>query len=76
MIDRRMSECPYLEYRREADDRSFDIERAYCTIADRFVQPMRADICNGRYELSHETDCEIFQAHEATKADSSEREDE
>lgn len=60
-----MSErCPYLEYRSEADDRSFDEPRAYCAIAETFVQPMRADICNDRYDLSHETDCEIYVRHE------------
>jgi hypothetical protein len=24
---------------------------------------MRADICNDRYDLAHETDCEIYLAH-------------
>ena len=52
--------CPYLAYRRTAANRSFDRERAYCTIADRFVQPLRADICTDRYELAHATDCEIY----------------
>lgn len=56
--------CPYLEYRREDGERSFDVERAYCTAAERFVQPMRADVCNDRYDLDHATDCEIFLAHE------------
>ena len=56
--------CPHLDYRRETDDQSFDTERAYCTIAEKFVQPMRADICNRRYELDPETDCEIYIAHE------------
>lgn len=55
--------CPYLEYRRESNDRSFDADRAYCTAADRFVQPMRADICNDRYDLEHDRDCEIYLAH-------------
>lgn len=54
--------CPHLEYRRESEDRSFDTERAYCTVADRFVQPMRADICNERYGLDPASDCEIFRA--------------
>lgn len=52
--------CPYLEYRASVDDASFDDERAYCTVADRFVQPMRADICNDRYALDHAQDCEIY----------------
>lgn len=61
--------CPYLEYRQltegAGDDGDIDAEpRAYCTAAEEFVQPMRADICNGRYGLYHETDCEIYRAHE------------
>ena len=34
--------------------------RAYCTAADQFVQVMRADICNRRYGLDPETDCEFY----------------
>ena len=56
--------CPYLEYRRADDEHDFDAERAYCTVEKRFVQPMRADICNDQYELDHETDCEIYIEHE------------
>ena len=57
--------CPYLKYRRLADDGRNDAEpRAYCAAAEEFVQPMRADICNGRYGLDHETDCEIYRARE------------
>lgn len=56
--------CPYLEYRRRDGDRSFETARAYCTVADRFVQPMRADICNDRYDLDHRTHCEIYRGHE------------
>lgn len=58
--------CPYLEYHRAVDEETHEFEepRAYCTAADRFVQPMRADICNNRYDLDHATDCEIYQAHE------------
>lgn len=52
--------CPHLEYRREAGDQSFETERAYCTVADRFVQPMRADICTERYGLDPASDCEIY----------------
>jgi hypothetical protein len=55
--------CPYLEYRRESGDDQFDHSRAYCTAADRFVQQMRADICNDRYELDHETHCEIYREY-------------
>jgi hypothetical protein len=57
--------CPYLEYRSESDERSFDVERAYCTVVDRFVQPMRADICNDRYDLEHSSDCEYYLAAES-----------
>jgi hypothetical protein len=57
--------CPYLDYRRESEGRTFDEARAYCTVAERFVQPMRADICNDRYELDHAEHCEIYLAREA-----------
>lgn len=56
--------CPYLEYHRSSDGQQFDEQRAYCTAAGRFVQPMRADICNDRYELNHAKDCEIYRKHE------------
>jgi hypothetical protein len=55
--------CPFLEYRRETGDQAFDVARAYCTAAGEFVQPMRADICNDRYDLQHDEDCEIHRAH-------------
>lgn len=55
--------CPFLEYRRSSGERTFDHERPFCTAAEEFVQPMRADICNGRYGLAHERDCEIYLAH-------------
>ncbi|WP_436926996.1 hypothetical protein [Halosimplex amylolyticum] len=55
--------CPYLSYHESADGASFDEARAYCEAAERFVQPMRADICNDRFELDHETDCEIYAEH-------------
>lgn len=63
--------CPYLEYRDRSPDRQFDESRAYCTAADRFVQPMRADVCNDRYALEHDRHCEIFLEHadEAAEAD-------
>ncbi|MFB6108769.1 MAG: hypothetical protein ABEJ82_08020 [Haloplanus sp.] len=56
--------CPHLEYRLEDDDHRFETARAYCTVAEAFVQPMRADVCNDRYELDHETDCEIYRGAE------------
>jgi hypothetical protein len=55
--------CPYLEYREGDETQSFDHERAYCTAAETFVQPMRADICNDRYDLHHGQHCEIFRAY-------------
>ncbi|MBX0324698.1 hypothetical protein EGH21_16855 [Halomicroarcula sp. F13] len=55
--------CPYLEYRDTSADQSFDEARAFCTVVEEFVQPMRADICNDRYALDHESHCEIYRAH-------------
>ncbi|WP_135304656.1 hypothetical protein [Haloarcula amylovorans] len=55
--------CPQLVYRERDGDQSFDTARAFCTIVDEFVQPMRADICNDRYALDHERDCEIYCAY-------------
>ncbi|MEY7850793.1 hypothetical protein AB7C87_16505 [Natrarchaeobius sp. A-rgal3] len=55
--------CPYLAYRDRADDARFDEARAYCTAADRFVQAMRADVCNDRYGLAHDEHCEIYLEH-------------
>ncbi|MFQ3320267.1 MAG: hypothetical protein ACI8UR_002255 [Natronomonas sp.] len=54
--------CPHLEYRDEDEERSFHTERAYCTAVDSFIQPMRADICNDRYDLHHASDCEYYQS--------------
>lgn len=68
-----MSPCPYLDYRREDDGHAFDSERAYCAVAERFVQPMRADICNGRHGLDHEIDCEIYITHEREDGDEAQR---
>ena len=56
--------CPHLEYRTEADGKTFDVARAYCTADGTFVEPMRADICNGRYGLNHAEDCEIYRRDE------------
>lgn len=52
--------CPFLEYRSLPSTDASDEPRAYCEAADRFVQPLRADICNDRYDLSHNRDCEIY----------------
>lgn len=67
--------CPFLDYRLEANERQFDEPRAYCEAAARFVQPMRADICNDRYDLAHDSDCEIYLEH-ARAAEENEREPE
>lgn len=56
--------CPYLSYRDGDGSRSFDVPRAYCTVVEEFVQPMRADVCNDRYDLAHDTDCEYYLAAE------------
>jgi hypothetical protein len=52
--------CKFLEYHEESGDQTFDTERAYCTVVDEFVQPMRADVCNGRYDLDPTEDCEYY----------------
>ena len=57
-------QCPHLDYRWESDDHSFDHERAYCTVVDRFVQPMRADICNARHDLDPAEHCKYYREHE------------
>lgn len=56
--------CPHLDYRTVADGTRFETPRAYCTAAEQFVQPMRADICHDRYDLDHASHCEIYRAHE------------
>lgn len=53
--------CEHLEYR---DDERFPTERAYCTVVDEFVQPVRADVCNGRYDLAPAEHCEYYREHE------------
>lgn len=67
--------CPFLEYRDAAAERAFDEARAYCTADERFVQPMRADICNDRYDLEHAEDCEIYLAHADQLDDTDDRGD-
>jgi hypothetical protein len=54
------NQCQYLEYRDQSDEQEYAEPRAYCTVVDRFVQPMRADICNCRYGLNPKIDCEFF----------------
>jgi len=55
--------CPFLSYRSAAADREFDEPRAFCGAVEEFVQPMRADVCNDRYDLDHATHCEIYREH-------------
>jgi hypothetical protein len=64
--------CPHLEYRREAGDRSFDHERAYCDVMEAFCTPMRADVCNDRFDFDHEAHCDVYQEHAAGKYDEGE----
>lgn len=56
--------CPFLEYRATAGERDFERERPYCRAAEAFVQPMRADICSERYDLTPAEHCEIFRQQE------------
>jgi len=64
--------CPYLEYRRRADGQSFDHERAYCTVMAAFCTPMRADVCNDRFDFDHAAHCDVYQAAEAGEYDTGE----
>ena len=59
--------CPHLEYREESEEMSFDAARAFCTVTESFVQPMRADVCTARYDLDPETDCEFYVDPEASE---------
>lgn len=52
--------CPHLEYRKSDEEREFDRERGYCTVTETFVSPMKADICNDRYNFDHAEDCDVF----------------
>lgn len=56
--------CPYLSYRTSDGELEFDTERAYCEVTESFVAPMRADVCNDRRELSHESQCEFYREAE------------
>lgn len=63
--------CPYLEYRRSDGDVEFDHERPYCSVEETFVSPMKADICNDRFDFDHGSDCEVFKEHvESVKSES------
>ncbi|WP_336024174.1 hypothetical protein [Halobellus salinisoli] len=62
--------CPRLEYRAADDEHEFDHLRPYCTVTEEFVSPMKADICNDRFDFHHEDHCDVFQAAvEAPAAD-------
>lgn len=56
--------CPHLDYRETANGMEFAVRRAYCTVAERFVRPVKADICTERYGLTPADHCEIYRAHE------------
>lgn len=55
--------CPFLDYRDSDGDLEFDSTRPYCTVADRFVSPMQADICNDRHDFNHQHDCDVYQQY-------------
>ena len=61
--------CQHLSYREAGDGKSFETARAFCTVTGSFVQPMRADICNARYGLDPETDCEFYEEPESASTD-------
>jgi len=56
--------CPYLTYESSDEEHSFEHERPYCSVAEEFVQPMRADICTEAGDLSPESHCEIYREAE------------
>lgn len=59
--------CRYLEYREfEGDDPDLAHDRAYCRKQQSFVSPVRADICNDRWDFDHASHCEIFKRKEVT----------
>ncbi len=55
--------CPHLDYRRGDGEHEFDHERPYCTATDEFVSPMKADVCNDRFEFDHARHCDVYRAH-------------
>lgn len=60
--------CPHLEYRSADEDHEFDHERPYCGVKETFVSPMRADVCNDRFDLHHAADCEVYRGAVGTDA--------
>ena len=63
--------CQHFSYREEGDGTSFDTARAFCTVTESFVQPMRADVCNARYGLDPAADCEFYVDADAAATDGS-----
>lgn len=61
--------CPYLDYRQSDDKHEFDHDRPYCTVAETFVSPMKADICNDRHAFEHTSDCETYPGEEGSMLD-------
>ncbi|TKX87878.1 hypothetical protein EXE43_00955 [Halorubrum sp. SS5] len=67
--------CQHLTYLEEGDAKSFETARAFCAVTESFVQPMRADVCNARYDLDPATDCEFYVEPGAGAGDDADRED-
>lgn len=55
--------CPYLEYRRSDGELDFDHRRPLCAVTGEFVSPMRADLCNDRFDFHHSEHCEVYRRH-------------
>lgn len=61
--------CPYLEYRSEHEHHEFDHTRPFCRVQEEFVSPMKADICNDRFDFAHDRECEIYRESENRTTD-------
>lgn len=61
--------CPYLGYRTHDESHDFDRPRAYCGVAEEFVSPMYADVCNDRDRFEHAQYCDIYQRAMATEVE-------
>ena len=68
--------CPHLAYREAGDGESFETARAFCTVTESFVQPMRADVCNAWYDLDPAADCEFYVDPESGTASDAESDSE
>lgn len=53
--------CPYLAYRYRDDSHEFDHDRPFCTAEGAFVAPVRADVCNDRFDFDHRSHCDVYQ---------------